>query len=65
MDGDAEFSWPGSKRQHRKQHEPIGIGNRAGNAVVQYRQNDGMNQLGNEEVWISIVSHTRTRATNP
>jgi hypothetical protein len=26
----------------------IGIGNRAGNAVVHARQNDGMNQLGNE-----------------
>jgi hypothetical protein len=27
---------------------PIGIGNLAGNAVVRARQNDGMNQLGNE-----------------
>lgn len=27
---------------------PIGIGNRAGNAVVAARENDGMNQLGNE-----------------
>jgi hypothetical protein len=26
----------------------VGIGNNAGNAVVQFRQNDGMNQLGNE-----------------
>lgn len=27
---------------------PIGVGNRAGNAVVAARENDGMNQLGNE-----------------
>jgi hypothetical protein len=28
---------------------PAGIGNRAGNGVVLYRENDGMNQLGNAE----------------
>jgi hypothetical protein len=27
---------------------PVGIGNKAGNAVARFRENDGMNQLGNE-----------------
>ena len=34
---------------HEGTDDPIGIGNAAGNAVVAARENDGMNQLGNED----------------